>query len=261
MTSLASGEVDVVAGMLTVNLMNLIARGARIRLVGSFGYLAADGCTFNGFVAREQLLESGALADPDRLRELTWDADVLLPHGYWIDELLRPAGLTVDDLQLVNLPEATAVEAIRSGAVDVTVVSEPFLGALIRSPEAKLWRPTQEVVPDYPISVLMYGPRLLDERPELGERFLAAMLAARDRLDQGKTERNLEIVADGTGLSTEQLALACWPSSRSDGRFDPGAFDRYQSWALERGYVQRVLTEAELVDWRFIDGAVDAPGE
>jgi NitT/TauT family transport system substrate-binding protein len=255
MTGLALGEVDVAAGMLTVNVMNSVAKGARIRLVGALGHLDRDGCSFNAIVARRALVDSGALTDPKRLRALTFDADVLLPYGYWLDEAVRPAGLTIDDLTIVNLPESAAGEALLSGAVDVTLVSEPFLGQLLTSSEAAIWKRTNELFPDYQISVMMYGPELLDERPEVGDRFAAAMLKAIRQYKQGRTPRNLEIVERASGLSVLQLQSACWPASRADGHIDLDAFHGYQAWAVSRGYAERVLDADELVERRFIDYA------
>jgi len=255
MAGLALGEVDVAAGMLTVNVMNSVAKGARLRLVAALGHLSADECSFNAIVARRTVLDSGALTDPARLRTLTFDADVLLPYGYWLDQALRPAGLTIDDIRIVNLPESSAVEAVRSGSVDVTLVSEPYLSQLAASPEAAVWKRTNEMFPDYQISVMMYGPTLLDTRPDVGERFAAAMLRAIRQYMEGHTPRNLAIVERASGLSASAVRAACWPAARADGRLDVARFHGYQAWAAARGFIDRELSAGELVDDRFIEYA------
>jgi NitT/TauT family transport system substrate-binding protein len=186
---------------------------------------------------------------------LRWDADVLLPYGYWLDTVLQPFDLTLDDVTIVNLPEAAAVEALRSGAVDVTLISEPFLGLLADSPEAAVWKRTNDLFPDYQISVMMYGPALLDERPGVGERFATAMLRAIRQYMDGKTPRNLAIVERASGLSAAEVEAACWPSARADGRISLANFHGYQQWAVSRGLADRALTDAELVDHRFVDYA------
>jgi len=255
MTGLALGEVDVAAGMLTINVLNSVAKGARMRIVAALGHLPADGCSFNAIVARRDLIESGALSDPARLRGLRFDADVLLPYGYWLDEAVRPYGLTIDDLTIVNLPESAAVEAVRNGSVDVTLMSEPYLSELAGSPEADIWKPTNQMFPGYQISVMMYGPTLLDERPDVGERFATAMLQAIRQYMEGKTPRNLAIVERASGLGPDEVAAACWPAARADGRVDLDGFHGYQAWAVARGYADRELVAAELVDNRFVDYA------
>jgi NitT/TauT family transport system substrate-binding protein len=255
MTGLARGEVDVAAGMLTTTVLNSIAGGARMRLVGALGHLPSD-CAFSGAVVRRELLTSGALEDPERLRRLAWDADILIPYGYWMERIIAPYGLTVEDLTIVNLPEATAVESLLAGSIDITFVTEPFLGALGARPEAAaLWRDFGEVVPGYQLSNLMFGPTLLDERPEVAERFAVAMLQAIRQYMHGKTPRNLEIVEAATGLTAEQTREACWPAARSDGLIPEGAFTGYQEWMLKQGLVEGVLQDGQFIEPRFMERA------
>ena len=258
MTGLARGEVDVAGGMLTTTVLNSIAGGARMRMVGALGHLPDD-CAFSGFVVRRELYDEGALEDPERLRELTWDADILIPYGYWLDELLRPFGLGFGDLDIVNLQEATAVEAILTDSIDVTVVTEPFLSRLVASPQdAVAWKSVAELVPGYQISNLMYGPTFLDERPEVGRRFAIAMLQAIRQFNEGKTPRNLQIVEEASGLTAKQVAAACWPAARTDGLIPAGAFAGYQEWMLSSGLAERTLSDSELIDPGFMIHANEA---
>jgi len=255
MAALARGDVDVTAGMVSVNNLNTIASGIRTRLVAALGHLAPGECPFNAFVARRELVESGALQDPERVRDLRFDIDVIIPLGYWTDLLLGPLGLTIDDIEHVSLPEATAIEAVINGSIDVTAVSEPFLGLLVGSGEGVIWRETAELVPGYQISAMSYGASLLDERPDVGERFAAAVLDAIRQFRRGKTARNLALVEGFTGLTAEQVAAACWPSGPEDGRFDIAMLHGFQDWAVSRGLMDRVLSEDEIVDPRFMESA------
>lgn len=255
MTALARGEVDVAVGFLGVNVMNSMARGERVRLVAALGEMVPDVCTFNAFVARQELIDSGALQDPERMRGLRVDADVLMPLGYWLDELLRPLDLTFDDLDVVNLPSPAAVEALINGTIDLGNEAEPYLNVVAASEEVGIWRETNKIVPGYPYSVMMYSSGLLDDRPEVGARFATAMLEAVRQFRTGKTPRNLALVEAFTDLGPEQAAAACWPTGQDDARIDASALLGYQEWAVSRGYMQRVLREDELVDHRFIDAA------
>ena len=110
-------------------------------------------------------------------------------------------------------------------------------------------------MPDYTLSVLMYGPDLLDERPQAGERFATAMLQGMRQYRLGKTPRNRDIVERASGLSAAQVEAACWPLMREDGRIDPSLFLGYQQWNVARGLVDRVLADDELFDHRFIEAA------
>jgi len=255
MTALAQGDVDVAAGMLTVNELSLVASGARIRMVAALGELTPDDCTFTAFVARRDVVESGALSDREAIRRLRFDADLLIPFGYWIDEWLRPIGMTVDDLSIVNLPSPAALEALRNGAIDVTVESEPYLTMYRDMPEATVLTSVGELTPRYVLSLVMYGRRLLDDSPAAGDRLMSALLKAMRQYRLGKTPRNLEIVRSATGLTADQVANACWITMTEHGRLDPGVFLGYQRWSVAHGLVDRVLADDELFDMRFIDHA------
>jgi len=257
MTSIASGEVDATGGMVTISELNLAAAGARVRMIADLGRLSPDECTFNAVIARRELVESGALEDPEQVRGLRVDADIFIGFGPWLDELLRPMNLTIDDLELVNIPGPAAIEALASGAIDVTIDSEPFVSMHLERGEAAIWRPSAELSPDYVVTGLMYGPGLVDERPEVGERFTVAMLQAIRQYREGKTPRNMEIVARATGLSPDLLSRTCWPALSEHARIDASVFTAFQEWALDRGLVDRILDEDELFDHRFIDHAND----
>lgn len=255
MAALATGDVDVAGGMLTVNELALIAGGANVRLVAALGELDPEGCANTALVALAKHAESGALEDPERLRELVLDIDELIPIGYWADLFLRRYGLGIDDLQRVNLRSPATLEAMAAGEVDITLEGEPFVSMLLSRLDAVVWERMDALVPDWSVSVLMYGPNLLEERPEVGERLAVALLRAMRTYREGKTPSNVAIVAAGTGLEPERLQATCWPSMDPQARINREPFRGYQQWSLERGLVDRVLADEELYDDRFIDHA------
>lgn len=255
MAALATGQVDVSAGMLTVNEMALALQGARVRLVAAMGEFASDACTFGAIIARRGMVESGALQDPARLRTLTLDSTALIPFDYWVDEVLAPLGLTTDDLETVDLPSSAAVAAMVDGSIDLTIDTEPNLSLLLASGEAAVWVPIEQIAPGYVLSMLVYGPTLLDERPGVGERFATAVLRGIRQFRKGKTPRNLEIVAGDLGLEPAVAERLCWPPMRADGRIDPAVFRGYEEWSVAHGLIDRVPRDDELFDHRFIDRA------
>jgi len=255
MTALARGQVDVAGGLLTTNDLSLIASGVRIRMVASLGILSPDACSHAGFIVRREHVESGALLDRERIRSLVIDATLFIPFGFFIDEFLRPFELTTDDLDMVDLPSPAAVAAILDGSIDVTIDSEPFLSQNLDSEELAMWVGIEQIIPDYVFTALKYGPSILDDRPEVGERFAVAMLKAVRQYNLGKTPGNLGIVERASGLSAERVAAACWPVNRDDARIDAAIFRGYQEWNVSKGFVERVLSDDELLDRRFIDHA------
>jgi len=255
MATLAHGDVDVAAGMLTVNELGLAAAGARLRLVASLGELSPDGCSFVAVVVRKEVAESGALTDPERVRSLRYDFNRILPLAYFLDAVLAPLNLTSDGLDSVDLPPVTALEALRTGEVDVTVDSDPFVTRHTADGHAVVWGSLQEAFPGYPVSVMMFGPALVDDRREVGNRFATAMLKGIRRAALGKTPENLALVERDLGLTPEIATSACWPTFTETGRITASVFDGYQQWSVAHGLVDRVLAEDELFDHQFIDYA------
>jgi len=255
MTVLARGQVDVAGGMLTANELRLISEGVQIRMVASLSDLLPEACSYAAVVVRREHLESGALQDRERIRRLRFDANVILPFGFFIDEFLRPFELTTDDLDVIDLPSPAAVAALADGSIDVTIDSEPFVSQYLESGEAAIWEPVEQIAPDYVFAAVRYGPTILEDRPEVGERFAVAMLKAIRQYNLGKTERNLDIVRRASGLSPERVAATCWPVTDDDARVDAALFREYQEWNVAHGFVDRVLPDDELVDHRFFDHA------
>lgn len=255
MTALATDEIDVSAGMLTVNEMALALTGARVRMVAAMGEFAPDGCTLGAIVARRELADSGALDDPERLRGLVFDTSLLMPFSHWVEQLVAPMGLTANDFETIDLPSTAAFPALLEGRLDLTVETEPYLTRYLASGEAVIWSPIQEIAPGYVLTMLMFGPDLLDERPDVGHRVTAAILRAIRQLRLGKTPRNLEILQAEMGLSSDELDDICLPPLRDDGRIDREPFRSYQRWAVAHGLIDRVPTDQELFDDRFIDRA------
>ncbi|HSG00434.1 MAG TPA: ABC transporter substrate-binding protein, partial [Vicinamibacterales bacterium] len=257
MSTLAQGHVDAMAGMLTLNELSLMQAGAHIRVVAAFAAPPpADlGCTQVGFLIRRDHLESGAAADPERLRAMRFDTSPFIPLTYALDELLRTAGLSIDDVELVDLPSPAGLEAMQSGQTDVVAESEPFISMHLAAGAAAVWKPVFDVVPDYVPSVMLFGPTLVDERPRVGERFMTAILKAVRQLRLGKTARNLAIVEQASGLSAEQVAGACWPTPTEEARVDPADFRGYQDWLVRRAVLDHVVPDDDLLDARFVNFA------
>jgi NitT/TauT family transport system substrate-binding protein len=253
--ALAQGQVDVGAGQLTIAMLNAIGGGARIRAVAGVGHLAGDGCTAHGIVVQREVLEGREDTGPDMFRDLTVELDIALPAAYWFEKALEPAGLTLDDLEIVDVPTAATVESFINGAYDATCVSDPRLTQILESGRGALWKGTEEIVPGYQRDLVFFGPNLLDERTEVGVRFLKAVLRGVQQLNLGKTERNLEILEAAMRLSREELTDACWASVYDDGHINAEGYQGYQEWAMQRGLVDRLLAAEDMIDTSLLDRA------
>jgi NitT/TauT family transport system substrate-binding protein len=262
--ALVQGELDVVGGTASLSLLNAIARGAEIRFVAGKAFVAPTGCAYNGLMARRTLIEGGALASPADLEGRRLAANPASSSGYFAERLLGTADLTLEDVQTVDLSSPVKLEAFREGTVDVAYASEPWVTRISEAGDAVLWMPGTQVVPGFQLGFILYGPALLEDNPDAGRRFMIAYLKALRQYNQGKTERNLAILAEYTELDVELLKRACWPSFRADGQIDVQSVLDFQAWAVEKGYVEKPLTEEEFWDSSYVDyanGVLDASSQ
>jgi ABC-type nitrate/sulfonate/bicarbonate transport system substrate-binding protein len=257
--ALSRGELDVWTGSVSLGLLNAIGQNAGIRVVADRGFIALTGCAYGALVVRRSLVEHRTVSRPADLRGRRVALNPSSSPGYVTEKLLAQAGLALSDITVVDLPEGAVVaDALRSGSVDAAFVLEPWLTRILQAESAVILASAGQVAPNYQHLVTAYGPSLLTGDPGAGRRFMTAYLASVEQYNEGKSARNLEIVARHTGLDGDLLRKACWPSVRSDGRVDTGSMVEFQNWGLGKHLLDRVLTPGQLWDPAFVNFANQA---
>jgi NitT/TauT family transport system substrate-binding protein len=253
--ALVQGQIDVAGSIMTVNMLSAVARHARLKIVASRSHVAPAGCVYTALVARRALLERRGWGDPAQLNGLRIAMSEVNLEGLYVEKLLQPAGLTLRDVRMQELPDPAMPGVLEKDAVDVVATSEPWLTRLVQSGHGAVWMPVQRLVPDSEFGLLLYGTTFLDKDPDAGKRFVTAYLKAVRQYSQGKTERNLEIVARHTKLDLPLLRDACWPPFRETGQINTQSVLEFQAWALRRGLVERTLGADDFWDSRFVEHA------
>jgi NitT/TauT family transport system substrate-binding protein len=258
--ALFRGEVDVGAGMLKPAEFNAIARGATLRIVADKGHYEAGPCVSAALVVRPGFLQTRNYDNPWHLRRTRFSAAPLSFAEYVLDTFLARKGLSLADVQRVQLPEAAAAAALADGSLDVQHMGEPFLTRAVRSGHAVIWVPVQEIVPGAQLATIVYGPTLLEKNREAGVRFLVAYLQGVRQYNRGKTPRNVEIISKETGLDADLVREACWESIRGDGKINVASVLDYERWAVRRGLLDTLVPPAKFWDPSFLDAANKALG-
>jgi len=250
--ALSSGRVDVIGGYLSAGFINAIARGARIRFVADKGYIG-PGCTEMGLLARRDL--AGRLNNSAQLKKRRIIVTPVSSSGYYTERILNTIGLSVADMEVHDMPEEIALEAFKKGTIDLQFATEPWISRTVQSGYAFVWKDINEVLPDAEFSILVYGPNLLDRNPDAGKRFMIAYLKGVEQYAQGKTERNIAVMAKSLKLEKEFLKRLCWPCLRKDGYINVEGVLDFNRWAVQKGLAGGLLTKDELWDSRFVDFA------
>lgn len=247
LTAVESGELDALATTASFGLFNIVARGGRLRVVAGKSHLAPDRCSFAAIVGRKGAFAAGGMASPGSLAGRRVDVDRGHAAGFYVSRFLERANLDLDDIDARHLPVAARVEAMRGGSLDAVATVEPWLTRLFADGHRML-APANELIPGFQWGLLVVGPNLLDDRADAGRRLVRAYLRGVRQYNQGKTPRNMAILAGRTGLDPGTLQRVCWPAVREDGAVDTVGLRAFQEWGLERGLLDEIVPADDYLD-------------
>lgn len=252
---LVSGDIDVMFMAVTPAAFAAFAEGVQMRIPATTLIADADTCSTTGLLGDAERLSAIDPADPTTTRGLRIGGTFRsLTSARYLDALTRSWGITVDDLELVEVPLDAHLAALRDGQVDAVFTVDPVLTLGTEETDAIAAYPTGEVNDGDVLAFLLFGPRLLEDR-ELGARYLAVHLHALERLNLGATEGNVALLSRLTGLEPELLARTCIPPQTLDGRPHEARLTEMWEFAVARGDVERVVPAAEVWDHGFLDRA------
>jgi NitT/TauT family transport system substrate-binding protein len=257
---LAQGDLDVVAGAMSASLMNAIAQNINVRIVAGREVINTE-CENVGLVVRTDLYESGEIDTIEEVRGRT----VVIPalaslHHFVLTEILDSAGMNLNDVTVDKMRSQDIVVALDNGAIEAAVVGNPSLDDILENDHGVLLQGVSELLPLFQQSYLIFGPSLLDDRPEVGEKFMVAYIQGLRDWAEGKSERNLEMAVEFTGMDRETLLDICWNPVDPDGNYDIGDVLAFQDWAYANDFIDEKVEEEDLFDNRYLEYAMGVLG-
>ena len=258
MPALAQGQIDVAAGFFDVSTLNAIAQGGNIKYVSDKGYLAPQDCSAACWVLSQALVESGELDDLNNIAGKKVAYTPTSSAEYAMDVLIKDTGLSSADVETLNIPLPTRLEGLGNGSIDLAAVSDPWTIRMVNAGYGQVWHPWEEVLPNFQFSIIMFGPNLLEKNRDAGNRFIMAYLKSVKQYHEGKTDRNVEIIAKYTEMDPEEVRQSCWMIMKDDGMMDLSGMAGFQQWAVEKGYQTKIIPDDQLVDLSFIEYAKEA---
>lgn len=244
LVALATGAIDVRPGPVLAGFLSAVAQGAKIRITAGQGYLAPDGCTYYGIVLRPGL--DTALTPSIKRMRVSQDG----MSRYMVSRMLAKHNVNLNAIETNRLPESMLAMSLQSGAIDAVASSEPTLSRMVKI--GKLWLSAQDALPDFQWGVLAFGERLLFRERDTGIRFLRGYNRGVARFREGKTERNVAIIAEASGESPEIIREACWPTFRLDSRINWESIAEFQAWANVEGLMERTVSRDQVWDSTFV---------
>jgi len=245
--ALISGGLDVATGAPRVAEFVAIARGAPIRFVADKGHAGPGECSPGAFVARPDLFGPDGRILGSRLRGARVRTQAYTYFDFLLSKALSAEGLGLADIRPVALPTALALEELEKRQIALAYLAEAELARALRHGQ-RVWKTLAELAPRSQFSVLTFGPRLLQKDRALGVRVLAAYLRGVRRYNEGKTARNIQILARLTRMDPRDIAGACWTPIRSDGAIVAPDWIEFQNFAESREKIPQAVPVSRLID-------------
>lgn len=253
LAALAAGKIDVLSTGVRSGVFNMIARGVPMQVVADRGHSRADGCSADAFIApiatAKRIEAAGGSLRGERI--------AIVRGGlmeYLTMELIAQRGATLKDVTIFQLPSGTpATNRDQTDAVRLT--TEPNLSGIMQDGWAKIIATAEEVSPGHQNALLVYGKRLLHDDPDLGHRFMRAYLRGVRQFNQGKTDRNVAILARHSKLPEELIRRACWIAFYDDGFLRPEKVQPFLDWALKENLLDTKLSVQQWWNPSFVQAA------
>jgi NitT/TauT family transport system substrate-binding protein len=251
---LASGDLDIYAGPVNSGILNTLALEPNVKVVADRGSITPSDCTYQALLVRKDLFDSGAITKPEDLKGKTIASSTAGPAGFLLSNYLAQAGLTMDDVSVSDLPTASYVDGFANKSVDAIDAPELHVSRLLKAGNAVVLAKLQDFG-SFQLSILAFGKSLTVDHRDIGARFLAAYLKGVQKYNEGKTDANIQVLAEATGEDPTLLKDSCWIPIRSSGEIDFKAVDTFQQWSIAQKQLDAPITEAQFWDPNFLVAA------
>jgi ABC-type nitrate/sulfonate/bicarbonate transport system substrate-binding protein len=264
---LASGDLEIAGGTISIALLNAVERGVAIRMVADKG-TSRPGFEYNQVVVRPDLL-GGAVRDIADLRgrriavaSLRSGAESLVAH------VLARGGVGIGEVDLTPLGFPDMIVALSNRAIDGANMIEPAQSAAVERGVAATWEPGRSSAAFggvYQAAAILVSGRFAAQT-DLARRFLIAYLrgvrAYNDAFVKGEGRAEVvQILTENTGVKDpaayERMAMAA---------LDPDGLLARQSLQLDMDYFRQMgyytgpITLDDLIDLSYAVHAVQQLG-
>jgi NitT/TauT family transport system substrate-binding protein len=170
----------------------------------------------DGIVAKREIASIADLAGKTVAVQSASTSQFLLANA------LQEAGLTLDDLQLLDMSSGDAGAAFVAGQVDAAVTWQPWLANARETEFGHLLLDTRET-PGLIVDTVAFRPQYVAENPEAVAAFVRAYYRAVEEIEANPDEANV-IMAESIGMETEDFVatladLRLWGADENEAYF------------------------------------------
>jgi NitT/TauT family transport system substrate-binding protein len=267
---LGSGEIDVATGSASATLFNAVARGIPIRIVSGNGN-ARPGYGHQVLIVRKQHIDSGRYKT---MRDLTGMKIALPGTGTGacstLNEGLKTVGLTYADIEPVYLAYPNHVTALANGAIDAGLTTEPAATYAVRQGIAKEITTNDTYYPNADATHIVFSNRFIEQRPDVGKRFMRAFIKAMrfydgalkdGALKGANADEVIAILIEATSLKDPSIyRVMHTQGSNPDARLNMHSLETDFTFFKSQDWIQGEVDIKACVDTRAADAALKELG-
>lgn len=255
-TLTANGDFDIGIGGTGPAFFNAIDRGIDLKIIAPLHFERPPQAS--PLVVSRERFESGELTEVADLKGLNVAVNARGATEYWLDQVLRKAGLTIEDVNLQTLPFPDVPAALESGALDAAILGEPLATRAVQ--EGLVTILDDDFISDFQPTFVWVNPEFAEENRESVVAFLAAyLMAVRDMMgDDWDSDENLAIIEEYTSVDTDLIREAARSYWEPNGQIRTQDLEALQEFFAARGLLEydEMIDPAELVDTSFIEEAL-----
>jgi NitT/TauT family transport system substrate-binding protein len=195
---------------------------------------------------------------------------VAIPNRYSNQNLLlRKAladqGMSIDDVEILEMPPPDMPAALYSKAVDGITSGEPFMAQTEMDGYGRVLYQAKDIWPNFISCVLVVSQKTIDEHPEWVQQLVDGIARSGLWLEGGMDHRMAAAQAVATGYYNQEPRLLSFVLSKppdrvkySNLRLARAEFDNIVNMAVDAGILKRRLKFEEYADPRFSEKTLGA---
>jgi NitT/TauT family transport system substrate-binding protein len=171
---MGAGQIEAGSGAIGAGLWNAVARGVDVKVVADGGHVEPN-FPQQELVVRKALVDSGQVKSVADIKGLTVGMSVRgTSVEYAIVKMLEKHGLSMADINALEMPPTEFATAMINGKVDAAFAIQPSLTTLLTQEVATHLMYDWEAVPDNQSLALLYSPQFAAS--DLAVPFMVAYL-------------------------------------------------------------------------------------
>jgi NitT/TauT family transport system substrate-binding protein len=263
---LSTNDLQVIGGGVSAALYNAFSRDWPVRIAMA-RTRDMPGFSSDTLVLRNDLKAKVASAKDLKGKIVGINAPASVLH-FMLGRFMESEGLTIEDVQTVNMPWPNMAPGMDTHAIDGGMVVEPFAAMFQQRNISFPFRRAADFMskPPLEVSVILFSKTWTDKKPDQAKAFTVAYLkGVRDYVDamQGGPKRGevVAICAKYTSLADKAMYDKIqWSYMDPDGEISIDGLRDQQDWYTKQGFVPKKANVQAMIDRRFLDYALNKLG-